>query len=1198
MYNIRIKQLPKNGDQRNYSLVDRNDLYIKVNPINQDSNVKNTISAVPREQANIEAEGGETVIGDINNDGFLEHSKIVGKRHTQGGVPLNVAPGSFIFSDTKKLKIKDPQVLSIFGITKFDKGGVTPAKIAQKYPMNNYMNILKDESTDHISKRTAAKMLENNLEKLGMLALVQESMKGFPDGIPAIAQSVMAGLQGGQGMPQETMEGREAAGEEGQMKWGGGYYQTAGTTKEKKYPFGDNWFTNWFSTPLDWETGKALTKEESDARMNASRQATTSKPPKKNTTRQNNNPAPVVQTVNVQPVKKGSKPAVGQILYDENNTPLTIVSADIGSQLDFPYSKDYIKLSNGQTLTLDEYNQMVNGKPLSRQDNVFGYNRYSVTPNRTKRNLTSKIKLTTGDSLNFRGEQFTVLNPFGENTSAYQNNMKSVRDMFDDTEGIITVKDSNGNIKFLEGEDLKEAFALDPSLVLINPPKKNVNNNSQNRNFENQRPLNDSSTFENEDAPPANFRPKKVVKENEGAKQKSNNKPANIVPAKVEKKTSGIITEYVDEDFKYGGGYLPKHQGLTGSSTVGDTSSSSMMDDGSSNGFFGGIGDFFSDLFGGDNNSQNNSATSSLDQQAMNAVANPGSMSSAKSNTAPVVVSQPLTGTTTQAVPTGDPNKNGQGPGNKTIVKWQISNKTGKKRPVYSDGTVGEVIEYNVADEDLRTEVAAKGYDFIDLKPEFRYQGKTVGHQTAQSGYKVDPESGFLYKDIKPGTAGLENYMEIHADAINAFPGGAEAWKKTMLENPGKENAAMTHLLNYENAAIGLLSGDRPYVDLKKPGALVPGVENFNLPGIRKKPETKPQGTPTKKQAYICEEDAATGESKVVTMDYDGDIMPAGSFATYEEAEASCLKKTDLIEKPSLKKKRPWWLQDTVNYAGAMSDTVNYYPPAMSQVDYDTPGYALMDPDRQIAAIQEAAARQTEASMNTTAGNVAGASIAGQSDQRLGQAANVIGGVENQNVGIYNNVVGRISQIKNQERLTNEQLKQKYIAESATARQNYDNAKRALKWRQLDAFNNGVTNWQRTNQLADMFNYDFDRYTGDVTFSGGRPMFDAQGRPVYDPYINPTNPNDTSSLSKETFESRFNYWRSKGLSAEDASRNANAEINGKAATLPYQTTGRNAILSGQALPRARQQKYGGKVKKQYGGVVFDFGALPLFFFED
>jgi hypothetical protein len=1017
MYNIRIKQLPKNGDQRNYSLVDRNDLYIKVNPINQDSNVKNTISAVPREEANIEAEGGETVIGDINNDGFLEHSKIVGKRHTEGGVPLNVAPGSFIFSDTKKLKIKDPEVLSIFGVTKFDKGGVTPAKIAQKYPMNNYMNILKDDATDPITKRTASQMLKNNLEKLGMLALVQESMKGFPDGVPAIAQSVMAGLQGqGEGIPEEAMEGREAAGEEGQMRYGGmAMYQTAGTTKEKQK----------------------------------------------------------------------SKPAVGQIIYDENNTPLKITNADIGSQLDFPYSKDYIELSNGQTLTLDEYNQMVNGKPLSRQDNVFGYNRYSVTPNRTKRNLTSKIKLTTGDSLNFRGEQFTVLNPFGENTSAYQNNMKSVRDMFDDTEGIITVKDSKGNIKFLEGEDLKEAFALDPSLVLINSANLNgqvsytpsANNTINVTGETNLQPLDTTTVVQT--VPVVNK--KQVVKDNVPVKtakntyapQRSSN--TNIAPktnttAPVAK-PAGVTTEYVDDEFEYGG-TLPKHQGT-----------------------------------------------------------------------------QPGVPSTVQ----------GPGPGDKTIVKWQINNKTGNKRPVYSDGTFGDIVQYDVADKDIRTEVSGKGYDFIDLRPEFRYQGATVGHQTAQSGYKVDPESGFLYKDIKPGTAGLENYMEIHSDAINAFPGGAEAWKKTMLATPGKENPAMTHLLNYQNSAIGLLSGDKPYVDLNKPGALVPGVENFNLPGIRKKPA--PIEIPKNKEEEII---------------------------------------VNKIEnKLPVKRRRPWWIQDSMNYAAAMTDNINYYPPAMSQVDFETPGYVLEDPDRQIAAMQEAAARQTEASMNTTAGNVAGASIAGQSDQRLGQAANIIAGVENRNVNTVNQALGRNAQINNQERSTNEQLKQKYIAEYATANQNYDNERRALKWRQLDAWNNGTTNWQRTNQLSDMFNYDIDRNTGDVTFKDGRQMYDAQGRPVYDPYINPVNPNDTASLSKFTFEDRYNHWRSKGLSPEDASRNANAEVNGRAATTETsQSAGRNAILSGQALPAPRQSKYGGKVKKQYGGVVFDFGALPLYFFED
>ena len=109
MYNIKLKSVPnkaKTGSQLDYSLVDRNTLFLKPNtPV--DSDVKNTISAVPRDKANIEAEGGETIVGDINNDGYLEHQTIIGKRHTQGGVPLNVPEGSFIFSDTKKMTIKE-----------------------------------------------------------------------------------------------------------------------------------------------------------------------------------------------------------------------------------------------------------------------------------------------------------------------------------------------------------------------------------------------------------------------------------------------------------------------------------------------------------------------------------------------------------------------------------------------------------------------------------------------------------------------------------------------------------------------------------------------------------------------------------------------------------------------------------------------------------------------------------------------------------------------------------------------------------------------------------------------------------------------------------------------------------------------------------------------------------------------------------
>ena len=46
------------------------------------------MSSVPRNQANVEVEGGETVVGDVNNDGYLEHFTFVGNKHSQGGIPV------------------------------------------------------------------------------------------------------------------------------------------------------------------------------------------------------------------------------------------------------------------------------------------------------------------------------------------------------------------------------------------------------------------------------------------------------------------------------------------------------------------------------------------------------------------------------------------------------------------------------------------------------------------------------------------------------------------------------------------------------------------------------------------------------------------------------------------------------------------------------------------------------------------------------------------------------------------------------------------------------------------------------------------------------------------------------------------------------------------------------------------------------
>jgi hypothetical protein len=148
------------------------------------------ITAVPREEANLEAEGGETVYGDINGDGMPEHQIIKGPRHAQGGVPLSLPEDTFIFSDTRAMRIKDPEVLTMFG-----KGGTnksyTPAELAKQYDVQKYRKILEDPNTDAIERKTAELMIKKYVVKLGCLALAQESMKGFPQGIPAVAKPCM-----------------------------------------------------------------------------------------------------------------------------------------------------------------------------------------------------------------------------------------------------------------------------------------------------------------------------------------------------------------------------------------------------------------------------------------------------------------------------------------------------------------------------------------------------------------------------------------------------------------------------------------------------------------------------------------------------------------------------------------------------------------------------------------------------------------------------------------------------------------------------------------------------------------------------------------------------------------------------------------------------------------------------------------------
>ena len=174
---------PVTGDQHDYGLVTYNP-HANESSEPKDTDVRYSLSSVPREQANIEAEGGETILTDLNNDGQFGLYDIKGPRHGSGGVPMFVPEQSFIFSDTQKMKM-GKEMLSEHGIQSRKK--MTPAKVSKQYELNKFYGLLNDEYADKIQETTSDLMLQKNKEGLSKLAFGQEMMKDFEEGLPLAA---------------------------------------------------------------------------------------------------------------------------------------------------------------------------------------------------------------------------------------------------------------------------------------------------------------------------------------------------------------------------------------------------------------------------------------------------------------------------------------------------------------------------------------------------------------------------------------------------------------------------------------------------------------------------------------------------------------------------------------------------------------------------------------------------------------------------------------------------------------------------------------------------------------------------------------------------------------------------------------------------------------------------------------------------
>jgi hypothetical protein len=146
----------------------------------RDTTTRSFIKPVPRDEANIEAELGETMITPMGDDAqtrmLPKTFQIGGKKHYKGGTPLNVPAGTFIFSD--HLKEKNEEMHEFFG-KKPKKSGYTYADLSKPFMINKDIERLVDDTTDKISKETAELNIQNKLNKLSFLSLLQESNKAF-----------------------------------------------------------------------------------------------------------------------------------------------------------------------------------------------------------------------------------------------------------------------------------------------------------------------------------------------------------------------------------------------------------------------------------------------------------------------------------------------------------------------------------------------------------------------------------------------------------------------------------------------------------------------------------------------------------------------------------------------------------------------------------------------------------------------------------------------------------------------------------------------------------------------------------------------------------------------------------------------------------------------------------------------------------
>ena len=166
-----------------------------------------------------------------------------------------------------------------------------------------------------------------------------------------------------------------------------------------------------------------------------------------------------------------------------------------------------------------------------------------------------------------------------------------------------------------------------------------------------------------------------------------------------------------------------------------------------------------------------------------------------------------------------------------------------------------------------------------------------------------------------------------------------------------------------------------------------------------------------------------------------------------------------------------WWLQDTVNAAGAFGDLmgVRKRMPWEARVDLEEPRPTFLDPTRELAAQSEQANIAAQATAQFAGPQALGARLSAIQGKGAAAAADTLSRINNQNVGIANQFEGQQVGIRNQEQMLNQQMANRVYDKNVIADQQFQNAKRQGRANMAQAYNTAVTNKWKTDALNQMY---------------------------------------------------------------------------------------------------------------------------------